>query len=140
MVTASTVFGGRDIPFGDKARVNRTTVTFGSEATILNVASGGAIVTGIKMECPNQFSGDGLGSLELDNLKVTVDGAAERTLTYDCEMFAGQRITNAGINWSSWIDIGLRVAAEDTLVIKMNTTATTLTPTTGTVVVEYSVL
>lgn len=133
------------VPFGDKVRVAVTTVTFGSEATILNVASGGAIITGIKLECPDQMASTSAdASLIVDNLKVTIDGAAERTLTYGLRVFSGgiYQLSAVGerVHLSPWADIGYRGAAATSHVIKLNTTADNLTETTGKVVVEYVIL
>lgn len=73
MASASD-FISSGIKAGDNARLINTTVTAGVETTVLNI-SGKGIVTGIAFDA-NAAAG-------LTNIKVTVDGAAERTLNYN---------------------------------------------------------
>lgn len=73
----STYAGGTGgIPLGDKLRYGtKTSCASGSETTILTVASGGGMLHHLIIAAP------GGETQTLTSLKVTVDGAAERTLT-----------------------------------------------------------
>jgi hypothetical protein len=132
-------FASTDLPVGDKSRVAVTTVTYGTEATILNVASGGAIVRSIIVEGVRPLGvAGGVFYNTLTNLKVTADGATERTLTYGTRLSNCFFTTNATAV-SPAVDIGYEISVANSLIIKINLAATNLLDTTVNVTVNYLV-
>lgn len=119
--TASS-FTNRGIPIGDKFRTSgAVSVTTAVETTVLTVASGGGLIHGIHFDIN--------GRQQLDNIKVTVDGAAERTLTYG--VYPVYDITTPYF-------LPLPIAFATSITIKVNMTISVGSPKN--VVVEYSVL
>jgi hypothetical protein len=118
-----------DIPIGDKQRMEVTTVTYGSEATILNVASGGAVIRYIEVESETVGTANGACNVVLDNIKVTYDGASERTLTHGGAIINGTRSSGTGQYAVSTTSAFIPCTAKalSTAVIKINLTATNFT-------------
>ena len=76
MVFGSNLYGGgNSIPVGDTLRITRTGFSSGVEATIFT-RSGAGFISNIVFDGEANVSGVPF----ISNLKVTVDGAAERTL------------------------------------------------------------
>lgn len=87
MSTDQQFFGA--FPVGDKLRTGtKTSVGTGADVTVLNVASGGGILHGVWMKA------SGAATAQLDKIKLTIDGAAQRTI-FDGLGF-GYNTTNVG--------------------------------------------
>ena len=66
----SSIF--KDVPQGDKLRIDLVDVSHSTLTTLTNVASGGGMFHGIAVA-------GNVTSAEFDEIRVTVDGASERT-------------------------------------------------------------
>ena len=102
--------GTGDIPSGDTLRVGTDTTVNNSDTTVLPLSS--ATVGFLQGFWVRQLSTS--ASDYISTIKVTVDGASERTLTvrmgYDVA-------TNAGVFWNMFIP--LQIKFTDSLVVKM---------------------
>ena len=106
MVSASDLIGG-GLPVGDKLRFS-SQVTVGTNITVLNVASGGGILHGV-------FIGNLGSDIKISEIKVTVDGAAERTFDLEHSGYVIQASTsNAQSMYAP-----LPIAFKTSLVLKM---------------------
>lgn len=115
------------IPFGDKFRTSGpVSVANGVETTLLTVASGGGIIHGLIF--------DVFGRQKIDNIKVTIDGEAERTLTY------GHFVTYeaSGVGYAATPSLPLPIPFNESITIKINMTISMGSPKN--VIVYYSVL
>ncbi len=114
-------FSGGDIPSGDKIRFGALTsvAASGSDTTVLTVASGGGILHGLWAEAT-------AGNVQWDHIKVTVDGASERTLS----------LSNGGNRFAA-MTTSAGSAFNAALPIKFNTSLTVkVGGTTGAAAVE----
>lgn len=111
--------GGRDIPLGDKIRLSTPVLAvLGSDTTMLTVASGGGIIQGISIE------GNGSGAAtELQNIKVTIDGAAERTIDFDAGPTTFELIAlNSAVGYITTVTIPMAIAFETSITMKIDMT------------------
>jgi len=93
-------FLSQGIPVGDKLRTSgAVSVTTGVETTLLTVASGGGLIHGIHF--------DYVARQLVNNIKVTVDGAAERTLTYG--IYSNYEVSGVGYSNSVFFPEPLRL-------------------------------
>lgn len=102
----SNVF--KDFPVGDKARVATASLTSATDTTVLSVASGGGVLTGLT------FYYVGGSNVTLNSIKVTVDGASERTLTF------GHLLTSGAV--IDTISIPMIIPFDASITVKVNTT------------------
>ena len=78
MTIASNIYGGSNIPVGDKLRTTGNVTLAATDTTILTLGAGNpGIIHGIFIS--TDFSSS-TAKKDITNIKVTVDGAAERTL------------------------------------------------------------
>lgn len=94
-----------DIPKGDQYRTGTETTVTTSDTTILTLTNTSGILHGVFLDVG--FSSPGL--VTVDTVKVTVDGAAERTL--NGTIFKG----SAEVNTSRYCPLPIRFASSLTL-------------------------
>lgn len=119
MTNLSTLFSG-GIPVGDKIRFGTATnVPASSETTVLNVASGGLTLWGfVVATLPS-------GAAVLDNIKVTVDGASERTLDASAaNINLTTHSSGAGYAPPAWVPLPIKAATSLTVKFNISTTGT----------------
>ena len=98
MSTDQQFFG--EFPVGDKLRTGtKTNVGTAADVTVLNVASGGGIIHGFWMD-PS-----GAATATIDQVKVTVDGAPQRTL-----FNWGGTGFGTGLDVRTWIPLPIKFA------------------------------
>ena len=113
MPNASTIYSSGGVPAGDSLRINRTSIAATTETTILNVASGGCLVKDIIFDYSNTTTDQAITSL-----KVTIDGAAERTLI--STSFKLWQVS--GSTWGESYLLPLEINATTSCVIKVTFT------------------
>lgn len=118
MANAKSLFSGNLIQSGDNLRMGSTNTALDSaftDVTLLNVASGGGMFHSII------FSSNNASSLELETIKVTVDGAAERTL-FDDSTRRMQIFYNAGANGRAGAvyEMGLPIPFDTSITVKVS--------------------
>ena len=80
MTIASNIYGGSNIPTGDQFRSGTaTSLSNGADSTLFNLTTTSGIIHHIVFECSDTNNTSNTIT-SADTLKVTVDGAAERTL------------------------------------------------------------
>jgi len=108
-------FGG--FPVGDKLRVGTETNLATTDTTILNITSTAGVLQGININ----FDESGSGKMVVLDLKVTVDGAAERTLTGTAARF----FYNGSVGSSQFTSfIPIAISFSSSLVIKLRKSST----------------
>ena len=126
-VQASSFFGG-DIPTGDKIRTSgKVSIRSSTDETILNLSNQGGLLHSIT------FGGDGGADRILNNIKVTVDGASERTLSYGIYTV----IQDSGAGYNVQTPIYLPITYRTSLIVKVNQGASPAT--NGAALAIYSV-
>lgn len=123
-------FGGGDIPIGDTLRIDKTSTTDNTEATILN-KTGAGIVTSIWL-APNLNLSE---NIVLKSLKVTVDGATERQLIAS-DIYIRDGVSNVGAAGVVMIP-GIWIKYKTSLVIKMTWQDASGSNTSDVVVVNH---
>lgn len=111
----------KDIPIGDKIRnVNFTALVAATDTTIVNVASGGGVLHSLI------FTQNLTSDFTLNSIKVTVDGAAERTLTFngDSFYFANGGATGYGFPFQ----LNIPIPFTTSLTVKVNVSNDTNVP------------
>jgi hypothetical protein len=108
MVNASDLIGG-GLPVGDKLRFGSQATLAGTpDITVLNVASGGGVLHGVYI--------GGLGNdIRISEIKVTVDGAAERTF----DLLDSNYVIQASTSNAQNIYAPLPISFKTSLVLKM---------------------
>lgn len=129
MVLGSSLYGGAaNIPLGDKLRSATFALTGSTTAdiTILNVASGGGVVHFIG------YQNNSAGNVQFNSLKVTIDGASERTISL------GDFATNIVASGTENFTLNVPINFDDSCIVKINyTTSGSLSGDGG--VILYSV-
>lgn len=125
---ASSFFGG-DIPSGDKLRTSGSvSVRSATDTTLLNLASQGGTLHTIMLGTNSGNS----STVLLNNIKVTVDGASERTLSFGMYV---QEVDSA-VGHKVAVVIPTPLIYTSSLVVKINYTVTS--GANGTALVMYS--
>jgi hypothetical protein len=109
------------IPVGDKLRFGTTTNCTGAiTTTVLNVASGGGVLYYLLIHPPHNTGEFDQG---FDNIKVTVDGAAERTLDMSnaTEFNMIRKMTAVGAVQAAFFTLPINF--KTSLVVKITTTS-----------------
>lgn len=120
MTIASALYGGSFIPEGDKLRSGTATTLGTSSTTLLNLSSTAGICSHITFDASTL----GNGTTAISTLKVTVDGASERTLNGVLGRI--QSNTSYG-NGVVTIHFPLPIRFTDSLVVKCQASNTTNT-------------
>lgn len=110
--------GGQAVTPGDNLRVISTACAHNTETTILNVASGGAIVDSILLEAGTSTAGT--RTYAITNIKTTVDGGSERTHDFNGFIYAQTTAQNTG----DAFEIPFKISANTSLTIKITRTNT----------------
>lgn len=120
-IYASNIYGGSGIPTGDQFRVGTQTALTTSATTILTLTSTAGLISHITVNATTL----GTGTTVVSSLKVTVDGAAERTLAGTVATFSNNTSYSSGLQT---INFPLPIKFTDSITIKLqanNTTNTT---------------
>lgn len=126
MVDNSGLIGGGGIPEGDQLRVSA--VTFGNnqtdtDVTILSESGGtGGVIYGVSV-----YNRDS-GNLNVNSIKVTIDGASERTLDLDDAYNTIDGDLSANFRW---LPVPVNYASSITVKLNYTTANTAFSPRTG---------
>lgn len=134
MTIASVLYGGGGLPIGDALRLGSSvTITpANSDVTLLNVtSSNGGLIHGISVNFTSIVSGG--GTIVLEDIKLTIDGATERTLSgrHFASTIKDNNGTTVGATFpfvhTFFIMLPIRYASTCVIKIK-NTSTTTVAP------------
>ena len=126
MVLASTLYGGGGLPVGDALRSGTTTSIGTTSTTILNLTTTNGIIHGVMLTSDQQTT-SGAASSIINEIKLIIDGAAERTLTGNNFAIAynngsaGDSGAKAGI-YGIYLPLPIRFASSCTIKLKASTT------------------
>jgi hypothetical protein len=117
VIYGSNIYGGGGVPVGDKLRFGTAMIAAsGGTTTVLTVASGGGVFHGIYIGAAD--SGTNEDSI-ITNVKVTVDGASERTLDMSAiTMRVRRQASSAGVAEAFFFP--LPIAFADSLTVKIS--------------------
>ena len=123
MVLASTLYGGGGLPVGDALRSGTTTSIGTTSTTILNLTTTNGIIHGVMLTSNQGNTGDSI----INEIKLTIDGATERTLTGNNFAIAyynsgsGDSGAKAGI-YGVYLPLPIRFTSSCTIKLKASTT------------------
>lgn len=111
MVDNSGLIAGGGVPTGDQLRTATAVLAHNTDTTLLSESAGtGGLVYGFWFE-----KDSGAQPSRIQNIKVTIDGAAERTLTFDRPSFV---YSSTGAIQNYWIP--LPIDYKSSVTIKVN--------------------
>lgn len=134
-IYATSIYGGGGIPVGDQFRNGTpTTLNNGSDTTILNLTTTAGRIHGIRLEWANV---GGNSDTRVNNLKITVDGASERTITGTISHYRTTPGDSLAIYYTDYYTLPIIFASSIT--IKLRTTLVSGIAADCVATVDYSV-
>lgn len=136
-IYASNIYGGSSVSTGDQYRTG-TDTSVGSNTTILTLTTTSGVIQGILISW--SLTGGVNGQTAVDTLKLTVDGASERTLNgrlSSCREYSGG--DSVGVILTQYFPFPEGIRFSDSITIKVTKTTLSGTPADCSATVHYSV-